>query len=156
MKKIVTSNKSVFGKSLILPDEGEVNVSEVGIVEVKKDHVADMLVKNSPSWEYLTEEEAVEEVVETVKPKAEKKAPKVVEPEVTEELEAEEKTEEELIHSIREEFKTKLSLNEMKEVAAGVKGIKPEEIEKFGKNKSLMANFLIGKIGVDKIKEIIA
>lgn len=153
MKKIVTSNKGVFGKSLILPDEGEVNVSELGIVEVKKDHVADMLVKNSPSWEYLVEDEAI---VEEVKPKAEKKATKVLEPEVVEEMEAEEKTEEELIHEIREEFKTKLSLNEMKEIAAGVKGIKPEEIEKFGKNKSLMANFLISKIGVDKIKEIIA
>jgi len=56
---------------------------------------------------------------------------------------------------VRDKLKDQLSLSEMKEIAAADKNITAGEIKKYSNNKTVMANFLMGKLGVEKISEML-
>jgi len=143
MKKIVTSNKNVHGKTIILPVVGELKVSDEGVVEVSDNEIADNLVNNSANWAFFQGE--VGSVVKTTE----------IEPETEGEDVDEDAAAEALKKEVRDKLKDQLSLSEMKEIAAADKNITAGEIKKYSNNKTVMANFLMGKLGVEKISEML-
>jgi hypothetical protein len=132
--KLRSTNKSHWGKTVILPSLGEVEISEEGVLEVEGT-LANMLVEKTSNYEFLkndseSEQEETTEVEETEVETNE------MEESVEEENEAEESVEEK--DSI--DFES-LSLAELISVAEDA-GLDIESYKKFIKNKKLMISFL--------------
>jgi len=147
--KIVTNNQSAFGKRLVLPVVGAVDVSDEGVIDIPEvhDNVAEMLIEHSPNYSKLGgEEPKTEKSIEA----GGKEDAGTISGGEDEDIELTEVTEKE----VREALKEKLSLKDMKTVAAEA-GVTKEDITKFSKNKTLMAKFLMTQLGTDAIKALL-
>lgn len=145
--KVRSLNVNVYGKTVVLPDIGEVKVSTDGTVEIDEKYAAtvELIVSNSPNWEYfegkIPKAKSVdEEELET-------------EEEGTEETEEEDADLESLETVVRKKLES-LTNADLKEVMVQM-GASEEDQKKFGKAKALLVGYLIKNVGVEKLNKVL-
>lgn len=129
--KIVCLDKAFHGKKLVLPDVGEMEIPEDGVIEVSE-RLAEILTSGSAVWEMKDSKKAVKKEV-------------IVEDEDEEEEEEEEEEEDGV--DTDAEIKAQLDTLELKDLISMAEKAEytASEYKSFKKNKKLMVSYLLKK-----------
>ena len=138
--KIQTTNKNVWGRTIILPEVGETAIPENGIIEVS-DGLGKMLTKMSGNWNQVDNDSNKTSKTDETK-KIVKKVAKEVEVDEEDSL------------KLKEILKT-MTIADMTAVAKKC-SLPADEIEKYSKNKMLLTNYLVRKLDKKTVKILIS